>query len=178
GSLVLDNRFRFDFTHFESLNEEQIERIENIVNKKILESLEVQTIQTSLNEAKKLGVIGLYEDKYQEDVRVIKMGEYSMELCGGIHVNNTSNIGLFKILSETGIASGVRRIEAITGYAVYEYMNDLDKEMDQISDIVKAKKEDTLDKVQLLVEDNKHQQKVIEKLKHKLSANVADEIID
>lgn len=177
GSLVLNNRFRFDFTHFESLNEEQIERIECIVNEKILESLDVDTIETSLNQAQDMGVIGLFEDKYQDDVRVIKMGEYSMELCGGTHVNNTSNIGLFKILSETGIAAGVRRIEAITGIAVYDYMSGLNKEINEIGRIVKAKKDDVVEKVQLLAEDNKHQQKEIEKLKSKLSSNVADEII-
>lgn len=178
GSLVLNNRFRFDFTHFESLKDDEIERIETLVNRKILESLDVSTIETSLDKAQDMGVIGLFEDKYQDRVRVVKMGDYSMELCGGTHVRNTSNIGLFKILSETGIASGVRRIEAITGIEVYNYMKDLNKEINAISSIIKSKRDDIVDKVQFLTEDNKNKQKEIEKLKSKLSSNVADEIID
>lgn len=178
GSIVLNNRFRFDFTHFKSVTEEEIDRIESIVNEKILESMDVKTMETSLNNAQDMGVVGLFEDKYQDDVRVIKMGDYSMELCGGTHVNNTSNIGLFKILSETGIASGVRRIEAITGIAVYQYMSDLNKEINLIGNIVKAKRDDMVEKIQFLSEDYKNKQKEIEKLKSRLSSNVADEIID
>ena len=178
GSLVMDNRLRFDFTHFEALTDNQIGIIESIVNKNILQSLDVKTIETSLDKAQDMGVIGLFEDKYQDHVRVVKMGDYSMELCGGTHVNNTSNIGLFKILSEYGIASGTRRIEAITGHSVYDYMNKLDKELDKITHIMKTKRDDILDKVQLLNEDNKIQRKEIEKLRSKLSSNVAEEIID
>ena len=127
GSIVLPDRLRFDFTHYEAVREEQLKEIERIVNKKILESLEVRTINTTLKESQKMGAVGLFEDKYEDEVRIVQMGDYSKELCGGTHVENTSNIGLFKIISESSIAAGVRRIEAITGYGVYEYMNQMEK---------------------------------------------------
>ncbi len=104
GSIVLPNRLRFDFTHYEAVSKEELRKIEGIVNEKILDSLEVKTINTSLKESEKMGVVGLFEDKYKEQVRVVQMGEYSKELCGGTHVDNTSNIGLFKIISESSIA--------------------------------------------------------------------------
>lgn len=178
GSMVLDKRLRFDFTHFEALEPEQIHRIEKLVNEKILEGLKVETYKTSLDKAQEMGAVGLFEDKYKDDVRVVKMGDFTMELCGGTHVDNTSNIGLFKILSETGIASGVRRIEAITGQSVYDYLNDLDSVIDKIGEIVKAKREDIIHKVQGLADDSKAKERELEKLKSKLSSNIADEIID
>ncbi|WP_353096729.1 alanine--tRNA ligase [Tissierella praeacuta] len=177
GSVVMPNRLRFDFTHFEAVTEEELKEIERIVNSKILEALEIVTIETSLKNAKEMGVVGLFEDKYKDEVRVLKMGDYSKELCGGTHVSNTSNIGLFKIVSESSIASGVRRIEAITGDGVYEYINNMEEEIDQLASILKANKTNLLEKVKTLTEDIKTKEKEIESLKAKMALSIADEIL-
>ena len=124
GSFVSDERLRFDFTHFEAISTEDLKAIERIVNQKIFESLDVNVIQTSLQEAQQMNAVGEFEDKYKDIVRVIDMNGYSIELCGGTHVSNTSEIMMFKILHEVSVASGVRRIEAITGLNVYNYLND------------------------------------------------------
>lgn len=178
GSIVLPNRLRFDFTHFEAISREDLLKIEAIVNDKILDALQVSTIETSLKEAQESGVVGLFEDKYGDEVRVIRMGDYSQELCGGTHVNNTSNIGMFKILSESGIASGVRRIEAITGSGVYEYLNHLENEALELSHIIKTRRDMILDRIRSVMEESKDREKEIEKLKSKLSTNIAQEIMD
>ncbi len=177
GSIVMPNRLRFDFTHFEAVTPEELKRIEEIVNSKILEALEVVTIETSLKNAQEMGVVGLFEDKYKDEVRVLVMGEYSRELCGGTHVSNTGNIGLFKILSESSIASGVRRIEAITGEGVYEYINHMEENIDQLSSILKANKNNLMDKVKTLVDELKEKDKEIESLKSKMASSIADEIL-
>lgn len=178
GSLVLPNRLRFDFNHFESPTKEEIFKIEEIVNKKILEGLDISTIETSLDEAQNLGAVGLFEDKYGDIVRIIKIGEYSKELCGGTHVKNTSNIGLFKIISENGVASGVRRIEAITGIEVYNQLNKVENDIEKISQILKTNKTNLLDRAHNLVEDLKTKEKEIEDLKRKMATDVAKDIID
>lgn len=178
GSLVLENRFRFDFSHFESLKEEEIFKIEEMVNEKIMAGLEVQVIETSLEDAQKIGAVGLFEDKYKDDVRIIKVDEFSQELCGGTHVNNTSDIGIFKILSEAGIASGVRRIEGITGRQVYKYIRNLEDNIDSISQSLKTNKNNILEKASSLMEDLKAKEKEIEGLKAKLAKDIAQDIID
>ena len=178
GSIVLPNRLRFDFTHYQAVSQEELEKIERIVNEKILESLEVKTIETSLEESEKMGVVGLFEDKYKDQVRVVQMGEYSKELCGGTHVENTSNIGLFKIISESSIASGVRRIEAITGRTVYKYLNELEKDINNISYVLKSSKNDLLDRVYSITEEIKEKEKEIESLKFKMASSIADDILN
>lgn len=178
GSIVLPNRLRFDFTHYEGLSKEDLLKIEEIVNTKILEAMEVKTSILSLEEAQKSGAIGLFESKYADEVRIISMGDYSKELCGGTHVNNTAKIGLFKILSEAGIASGVRRIEAITGLGVYEYLNELDNEIDQISHKLKTNRSSLLDKAESLTQEVRTKDKEIEELKRKLAKDIADDIIN
>ncbi|MFA5576435.1 MAG: alanine--tRNA ligase [Tissierellaceae bacterium] len=177
GSVVMPNRLRFDFTHFEAVTEAELNKIEEIVNIKILEAMEVKTIETSLEEAQSLGVVGLFEEKYKDQVRVLKMGDYSKELCGGTHVSNTSNIGLFKIISESSIAAGVRRIEAITGQSVYEYIRNLENNMSEISDLLKAGKGNIIDRAKNLVEDLRDREKQIDLLKSKMALSMADEII-
>lgn len=178
GSLVLPNRLRFDFTHFESITKEDLKKIENRVNEMILNSLDVEVIETTLKEAQELGAIGLFEDKYKDDVRIVKMGDYSQELCGGTHVRNTSNIGLFKIISETSIASGIRRIEAITGLSILELLNSVEKELDEISHILKTNRTNIIEKATQITEEVKEKEREIEKLKGKLSSNIANEILD
>lgn len=178
GSYVSADRLRFDFTHYEAINDEQLKQVENIVNKKILEALEVRTIETSLEKAQELGAVGLFEDKYKDVVRVVQMGDYSKELCGGTHVGNTSNIGLFKILSESSIASGVRRIEAITGEAAYKYVIELEKDMDNITNLLKSNRKDVVSKMQNILDELKSKEKEIELLKSKMTLSIADEILN
>ena len=177
GSIVMPNRLRFDFTHYEPVTPEELKRIEEIVNSKVFEALDVVTIETSLKEAQEMGVVGLFEDKYKDQVRVLKMGDYSKELCGGTHVPNTSSIGLFKILSESSIAAGVRRIEAITGRAIYEYINEMEGNLDEISSVLKSNKANLINKVKSLVEDIREKDKEIEALKSKMATSIADEIL-
>lgn len=177
GSIVMPNRLRFDFTHYEAVTPEELKRIEEIVNSKIFEALDVVTIETSLEEAQEMGVVGLFEDKYKDRVRVLKMGDYSKELCGGTHVSNTSSIGLFKIISESSIAAGVRRIEAITGRAVYDYINEMEENLSEISGILKSNKANLVNKVKALVEDIKEKEKEITVLKSKMALTIADDIL-
>ena len=177
GSLVLPNKLRFDFTHFESPTVDELNRIETIVNAKILEAIDVSTLERSLLEAQEMGAVGLFEDKYRDNVRIVKVGDYSQELCGGTHVNNTSNIGLFKIISEAGIASGVRRIEAITGSSVYQYLNQMENDIAEISHILKTNKENLLDKAKSLQDDLKEKDREINSLKGKMATNIADDIL-
>ena len=175
GSLVMPDRMRFDFSHFEAMSIEEIEEVEKIVNEKIFEGLPVETKLTNLNEAKEMGAIGLFEDKYHEEVRVLSMGDYSRELCGGTHVSNTSEISMFKILSESGISNGIRRIEAITGPAVLKYLNELKNEQEEIARELKSNKEEILQKIKLNIKSLKEANKEIEKLEHDMAK---DQIAD
>ncbi|HET7578009.1 MAG TPA: alanine--tRNA ligase [Bacillales bacterium] len=124
GSLVAPDRLRFDFTHFRQVTEEELEKIEAIVNDKIWDSLDVETLQKPIEEAKAMGAMALFGEKYGDVVRVVHVKDYSLELCGGCHVQNTADIGLFKITMETGIGAGTRRIEAVTGKAAYQLLNE------------------------------------------------------
>lgn len=178
GSIVLSNRLRFDFTHFEALTTEQLKEIELKVNMKVLEALDVKTIKSSLEDAKETGAIGLFEAKYGEEVRIIKMGDYSQELCGGTHVKNTGSIGLFKIISESGIASGVRRIEAITGLESYKYLNNLEIELDDLSSLFKTNRENLLSKSHSIIDELKQKDNEIEKLKKEKSKDISKKIIN
>ena len=175
GSLVMPDRMRFDFSHFDAMSKEEIEEVEKIVNEKIFEGLPVETKLTNLNEAKEMGAIGLFEDKYHEEVRVLSMGDYSRELCGGTHVSNTSEISMFKILSESGISNGIRRIEAITGPAVLKYLNELKDEQEEIARELKSNKEEILQKIKLNIKSLKEANKEIEKLEHDMAK---DQIAD
>lgn len=178
GSVVTDSRLRFDFTHFEAVTDEELKKVEEIVNSKILDNLEVTTIETSLKKAQDLGVVGLFEDKYKDMVRVLVIGDYSMELCGGTHVSNTGNIGLFKIISESSIASGVRRIEAITGSSLYNYINSMEKDIEEIANITKTNKTNISDKIKSLIDDIKEKEREIEEMQSKMATNIADDIIE
>lgn len=177
GSQVTPNRLRFDFTHFESISSEDIDKIESIVNSKVLEALEVNVVETSLKEAQQMGATALFDEKYGDVVRLVQMGDYSKELCGGTHVHNTGDIGLFKILSESGIASGVRRIEAITGRTAYEHMKDVEKQLNDISAILKTNKKDVVERVKSLMDELKEKEKEMESLKGKIASSLADDII-
>jgi len=178
GSLVMPDRLRFDFTHFEAVKEDELKQVEKLVNERILEALDVYTIETSLESAQELGAVGLFEDKYKDVVRVVKIGDYSKELCGGTHVKNTSTIGMFKIVSESSIAAGVRRIEAITGRAVYDYLLNMEDDLNRISYIMKTNRKDLYSKVQGVMEELKAKDREIESLKLKMASSITDEILN
>ncbi|QDS35045.1 alanine--tRNA ligase [Brevibacillus brevis] len=138
GSLVAPERLRFDFTHISSITPEELERIEAIVNEKVWANLSVEISNKSLAEAKAMGAMALFGEKYGDVVRVVKVGEYSLELCGGCHVNNTAEIGLFKLVSESGIGAGTRRIEAVTGRGAYQFLNQQFTTLKEVGQALKA----------------------------------------
>ncbi|MCJ7458477.1 MAG: alanine--tRNA ligase, partial [candidate division Zixibacteria bacterium] len=173
GSLVEPERFRFDFTHFKALTEDELEKIEYKINQKIWDNLEVKTFNTTLDEAKKLGAMALFGEKYEDTVRVVKIDEYSMELCGGTHVKATGEIGLFRIISEQSIAAGMRRIEAITGKSAYELVKEEEKTLQGLSNILKVKTEELGTKVAELLENSKEMEK---KVKHAQAGSAKEKI--
>ncbi|MBY0088162.1 alanine--tRNA ligase [Brevibacillus brevis] len=138
GSLVAPERLRFDFTHISSITPEELERIEAIVNEKVWANLSVEISNKPLAEAKAMGAMALFGEKYGDVVRVVKVGEYSLELCGGCHVNNTAEIGLFKLVSESGIGAGTRRIEAVTGRGAYQFLNQQFTTLKEVAQALKA----------------------------------------
>ena len=178
GSLVLGDKMRFDFTHFEGVTKEELDQIEDIVNSKILEGLNVEVVETTIEDARAQGAQALFDEKYGDTVRLVKIGDYSKELCGGTHVDSSSQIGLFKILSESGIAAGVRRIEAVTGIEAYNYVKNMESTIDEISGVLKSSKKDMVNKIQSTLDDNKTLEKEIEKLKSNLTLSKLDDIID
>ncbi|QZY57009.1 alanine--tRNA ligase [Crassaminicella profunda] len=177
GSLVTPERLRFDFTHFQGLTEDELEKIEKIVNQKVLQSLTVLAEEMGIKEAKKKGATALFGEKYGEVVRVVTMGDYSIELCGGTHLNNTSQVGLFKIISEGGVAAGIRRIEAVTGHKAYEYINQQELKMKEIAQILKSNPNEIVTKVENLVSELRVAHKEVEILKNKLAKGAVDEIL-
>ncbi|GAB6189860.1 alanine--tRNA ligase [Marinitoga arctica] len=174
GSLVTDEKLRFDFTHYESINDETIKKIEKLVNKKILENLKVITEVKTLEEAKNENAMALFEEKYGNKVRVVKISDFSSELCGGTHVSYTGEIGLFKINSETAVSAGVRRIEAITGMKSLEYLNNIEQKIHSISKYLDASQEIIIPKIRGLIEKIKEQEKEIKRLQEKLTAQSID----
>jgi alanyl-tRNA synthetase len=161
GSLVAPDRLRFDFTHFKALDEEELEKVEYLVNQRIWENRQVKSIELPFEEAKKLGAMALFGEKYGDVVRMIEVDGYSRELCGGTHVNATGEIGLFKIISETAVAAGMRRIEAVTGETAYQLVKKQKEILDELSFILKSTPEDLKDKLDALIKSNKLLQKKI-----------------
>ena len=178
GSYVDDERLRFDFTHFSALTEEEINKVEQIVNDNIMKVYNVETNVMTIEEAKESGAIALFDEKYQEDVRVVSVGDYSKELCGGTHVRNSGEIGLFKILSEAGVAAGVRRIEAITGSKSIKYVEDKNNLLKDIASTLKCSEKDIINKLQTQLAELKEKEKEIVLLKGKLASSSEDEILD
>ncbi len=178
GSLVTPDRLRFDFTHFEGLTKDQITQIEEKVNQQILMALDVRTFETSIEDAKKIGAQALFGEKYGDVVRVVKVGEYSTELCGGTHVSNSGEIGMFIMLSEAGVAAGVRRIEAITGMEAYKYVQKNQKTIQEIADTLKTQVQNVVERVADLVHETKEKDREINKLKSQLASNSTGDILD
>lgn len=172
GQLVNAERCRFDFSHFSAVTADELFRIENIVNDEILHSIDVITKEMPLNEAKKLGAMALFGEKYGDIVRVVSIGEESIEFCGGTHVKNTSNIGLFKIVSENSVASGIRRIEAVTGNGVLGLINGFRSTLSEVSAVLKiANPAKLAERCRTLTEELKEKEKQIQKLNQQLAGN-------
>ena len=178
GSLVTSERLRFDVTHFEAITKEELKVIEEKVNDVILESLNITCENMSINDAKNKGAMSLFGEKYGDEVRVVSMGDYSIELCGGTHLTNTSQIGMFKILSEGGVAAGVRRIEAITGRAVYNYLKEKEEIISNVCSNLKTKEDSLSQKVTSLIEENKSLSKELHDMKTKMSLQAVDSVLD
>ncbi|MCC0646864.1 alanine--tRNA ligase [Clostridioides sp. ZZV15-6598] len=178
GSLVTPDRLRFDITHFEAISNEELKVIEEKVNNVILSSLDIKCDIMNIKEAKEKGATALFGEKYGDEVRVVSMGDYSTELCGGTHLTNTSQIGMFKILSEGGVAAGVRRIEAITGKAVYEYLKEKEGIISEVCVNLKSKEDNLIQRISSLLEENKNLSKELHDIKTKMSLQSADSIFD
>jgi len=178
GSYVSQDRMRFDYTHFEAVDQETLKEIERRVNEAILHDYTVNTDVLNIEEAKRSGATALFDEKYDEMVRVVSVGDFSKELCGGTHIDETAKIGMFKIVSEGGIASGIRRIEAITGRAALNYLNELTELADELSSVMKTSKEDIIGKVNTLKKEIKEKEKEIQKLNNELLKKNLDQILD
>ena len=178
GSLVTPDRLRFDFAHFQAMTPEEIEKVEAIVNEEIAKALPVETKVMSLEEAKKTGAMALFGEKYGDSVRVVCMGDFSRELCGGTHVANTSEIATFKIVSEAGVAAGVRRIEALTGDGVFAYYKEAEKELAEAAKLLKTTPAGILEKIAGLQNEIRALQSENESLKSKLAKDALGDVMD
>jgi alanyl-tRNA synthetase len=177
GSYVTPERLRFDFSHFEAITKEKLTAIEAEVNQVIFDALPIFAEEMSINAAKEKGAMALFGEKYGETVRVVTMGDYSTELCGGTHLKDTAQAGMFKIISEAGVAAGVRRIEATTGENVYKLLTQIDNKLGEISDILKTNKTDIVTKIESVMTELKQIQKENDKLKQKLVSSDFDDLI-
>ena len=176
GSLVNAQRLRFDFSHFEPVSPQQLHDIEHLVNQQIRLNNDIETKIMDLDEAKASGAMALFGEKYESDVRVLSMGVFSTELCGGTHANRTGDIGLIKITSEAGTASGVRRIEAVTGENALNYIDTNQSRLDGISALIKATPENAHEKTEQLVQRNRQLEKELDALKGKLASNAGSDL--
>ncbi|MBS4708192.1 alanine--tRNA ligase [Aeromonas caviae] len=177
GSLVGAERMRFDFSHFEGLTMATIRRIEELVNAQIRANHEVATQLMGLEEAKSAGAMALFGEKYEDDVRVVRMGDYSTELCGGTHAKRTGDIGFFKIIAESGIAAGVRRIEAVTGKSAIDLMHQLGEQIEEAAALVKGDQFSIADKVRQVLDKTKMMERELEQLKAKLAAQAGNDLL-
>ena len=177
GSSVNSERLRFDFSHFEPLTTEQIEKIEQQVNEAILKAITVDINETTQNEAKEMGAMALFGEKYGDIVRVVNIKDFSVELCGGTHVNNVAEIGLFKIVSEAGVASGVRRIEAITGKLAYDKVNIVEKTLNKTASLLKSRNNEVVEKIEALLTQVKTLEQQLAVANSKMAQETASELL-
>ena len=178
GSLVNDEHLRFDFTQFKQVSKRELDIIEKIVNRKVRECLPVRVEIKKLEEARQEGAIALFGEKYKEKVRVVSIGNYSKELCGGTHLNYTGEIGLFKIVSESSIAAGIRRIEAITGEKAEEYVKLMENEFDEIGRFLNTPQFAVMEKLRKLISENKELHLKVRSFRLKFAGNTIDEMIN
>ena len=177
GSLVDSQRLRFDFSHFEAIKPEQIKALEDIVSTQVRKNTPVETEETDIETAKAKGAMALFGEKYGDNVRVLSMGgDFSVELCGGIHANRTGDIGLLKIISEGGVASGVRRIEAVTGAAALAYLNAAEEQLKEAASLVKGSRDNLIDKLSAVLERNRALEKQLEQLQAKAASAAGDDL--
>ncbi|MCQ2991854.1 alanine--tRNA ligase [Pseudomonas tremae] len=177
GSLVDSQRLRFDFSHFEAIKPDQLRALEDIVNAEIRKNTPVMTEETDIETAKKKGAMALFGEKYGDSVRVLSMGgEFSVELCGGIHAKRTGDISLFKIVSEGGVAAGVRRIEAVTGAAALAWLNSAEDQLKEAATLVKGNRDNLLDKLTAVLERNRLLEKQLEQLQAKAASAAGDDL--
>ena len=178
GSSVNEDRLRFDFSHFSAMTPEELAEVETLVNKSISDSLQVVVKNMPIEEARKTGAQALFGEKYGDVVRVVNMGDYSIEFCGGTHVANTGEIGAFKILSESGVAAGVRRIEALTSKGLLHYYSELEAKMLEAAKLLKANPENLSEKIAHLQAENKELHSEVESLKSKLAKDAMGDVMD
>ena len=178
GSLVTPDRLRFDFSHFEAMTAAELEKVEALVNQEIQASLPIVTEVMNLEEAKKTGAMALFGEKYEEDVRVVSMGSFSKELCGGTHVDNTRAITAFKIVSEAGIAAGVRRVEALTGDGVFAYYKELEEKLSEAARAAKATPANLIEKIEHLQAEIKELRGENDALKSKLAKDALGDVMN
>jgi alanyl-tRNA synthetase len=178
GSYVGPDRLRFDFTHFEGLKPEEVRKIEKMVNQQVLDNIELTKQEMTFDEAKKKGALAFFSEKYGEKVRVVDVPGFSMELCGGTHVNRTGDIGFFKILSESSVASGVRRIEAVTGEGSIERVYQEEGILQQVAQLLKSAELDLSGRVEALLLEMKAKDKELASLKSKLAGSLIDEVLE
>jgi alanyl-tRNA synthetase len=176
GSLVAPDRLRFDFSHFEPVSKEQLCEIEDLVNQWVLKNDEAVTRVMPLDEAKESGAIALFGEKYDDPVRVLSFGEYSTELCGGTHVANTGDVGLFKLTSETGVAAGVRRVEAVTGKGALDWVRELENCLGAVSAVLKSDRDSVVEKTNQLLRRNRALERELEQMKARLAASRGDDL--
>lgn len=177
GSLVDSQRLRFDFSHFEAIKPEQLKELEEIVNREVRRNTPVQTEEMDIESAKAKGAMALFGEKYGDSVRVLTMGDgFSVELCGGIHANRTGDIGVFKIVSEGGVAAGVRRIEAVTGAAAFAYLNGAEEQLKEAASLVKGSRDNLLDKLSAVLDRNRQLEKELEQLKAKAASAAGSDL--
>ncbi|MBF8745446.1 alanine--tRNA ligase [Pseudomonas putida] len=177
GSLVDSQRLRFDFSHFEAVTPAQIKALEEIVNREVRKNTPVETELTDIETAKAKGAMALFGEKYGDTVRVLSMGgDFSVELCGGIHAKRTGDISLFKIISEGGVASGVRRIEAVTGAAALAYLNAAEEQVKEAAQLVKGNRDNLIDKLSAVLERNRQLEKQLEQLQAKAASAAGDDL--
>ena len=178
GSYVDDKRLRFDFSHFSAMTPEELQKVEDMVNESISRSLQVVIKNMPIEEARKTGAQALFGEKYGDIVRVVNMGDYSIEFCGGTHVANTSEIGAFKILSESGVAAGVRRIEALTSKGLMDYYGELEQLLHEAAKLLKATPDTVSEKIAHLQTENKELHSEVESLKSKLAKDAMGDVMD
>ncbi len=178
GSLVDSEKLRFDFSHFEAISKAQLNQIENLVNRQIRQNHEVETNIMDIDAARESGAMALFGEKYDDQVRVLRMSDFSIELCGGTHVKRTGDIGLFKITSEGGVAAGVRRIEAVTAQGALDYVEQLEEQMDNAAALLKTGRDTFYDKVSTLMERSRKLEKELDQLKAKLANAQGNELTD